>query len=178
MLLMAGLAIAAVNSGCGSNGARDTTSSASNPARSTIPGTPVVTNTLTKAKYIARADAVCQRSWADMYDSFEQRYPRVALSYQNERALSAGEAKQFGSASRNIFLPSLQIQFDDLHYLGSPRGDEQQVEAMLNSLQQAVYHGWKQRISSAKQFAAIFHRFTVLAYHYGINSCLVYESDF
>lgn len=178
LLLIAGLAVAVITSGCSNDSAKNVATTAGNLDRGTIPGTPVVTNSLTKAKYIARANALCRRSWADMYASFEQRYPLVARRYQNEQDLNAMEVKQFGSASRHIFLPSLQIQSDDLHYLGSPRGDEQQVEAMLNSLQQAVYNGWKQRILSARQFAAIFHHFTILAYEYGINSCLVYESDF
>jgi hypothetical protein len=132
---------------------------------------------LSKAQYVAKADRFCDQAWAFMLTSFSQRYPVVAHGYQNEEDAKA-EGTQFHEASQNIFLAGMQALFDNLQYVGAPETEEHEIDRVLRALQRAIYDGWERRITSAKQFSEIFNRFTVLAYEYGINHCLTYESNF
>ena len=166
--------------GCGDSS--DDTAAGDTPAdahsNSDRPREPAKATSMTKAHYIARADGVCKKSWAFMLDSFSRRYRAVSAHVDNASYFNASYGKRFQSASRHIFLPSMQIRFDDIQYIGSPKGEKEMVETLIGSLQKAVYTGWERRIRSPKQFAQIFHRFNRLAYEYGINSCLVYEASF
>lgn len=101
-----------------------------------------------------------------MRTSFKQRYKGIL------------EGKPFAAASKNIFLPSLQIQFDDIQYIGAPEGEEAQVEEMIGALQLAVFSAQEQTVSSPAQMAKIFADFNRLALAYGLDSCPVEEDTF
>lgn len=145
--------------GCGSG--------SSNEASVTSgPRTSVTTSSVSKTEYINRANGVCEKSWAIALPSFQRRYK------------STLHGKAFNAASQNIFLPSLQLQFDDIQYIGAPDGDERQVEEMIGALQLAVYRGEEQIVSSPRQMVHIFAKFSRLAIQYGIDSCPVEEATF
>jgi hypothetical protein len=139
---------------------------------------PVLTSKRNKTEYVARSNELCAEYWGRMLESFRERYPRVARRFRNAPSLRPSEEKRFQSATRLIFLAGLQAIFDDVHYLGAPKGEEQRAEAMLTALQKSVYDGFERRIRTPRQFSELFHRFNVLAYRYGMNNCLVYESTF
>lgn len=159
--LAAVLAIAAIATGCGGSSGENARTS-----ETTGPNTSVTTSSITTAEYIDRANGVCDEAWPRMLYSFERRYGGTL------------KGKPFAAASKNIFLPSLQIQFDDIHYIGAPEGEQEQVEEMVDALQAAVYSGEKQTITLPAQMVKIFAKFNRLASQYGIDSCPVEEASF
>jgi hypothetical protein len=119
---------------------------------------PVITvrPSLTKAHYIARANAICK-------ESIEQMKKSV-------RAQGLGS---YFERSEQIYLPSMQFWFDDIDYLGAPLGDAGQVEAMMRAVQVAVWRGQERGVYSGQQMAALFSKFSRMARHYGLDRCVV-----
>jgi hypothetical protein len=164
-------AIAAITTlGCGGDGSDGT--SKQDRDLSTVPriGLPVFTGSLTKAQFIARSNEFCRESWADMLQE--------AARHRRERASKASEAELFAYSSRYSFLPHIQFWFDDISYLGAPKGEEEQVEDMLKALQWAVYSGEERRIASIELMTAVFSSFNRLAREYGLDECLVDRGAF
>ena len=97
------------------------------------------------------------------------------------------ETQLFAYSARTNFLPHIQFWFDDISYLGEPMGAKPERESMimvlqpedtLKILQLSVFSGEEQRVSDAKQLAAIFSSYDRLARKYGLNDCLVEETSF
>jgi hypothetical protein len=184
--LLAAVAVAASLGGCGGSGASTPGSSsasaeasASEAARPTttqttssssfrrkkpplrVPGhksipVVVVRPSLTKANYLAQANAKCKESIAQMSESVKR-----------------SGTVSFAEKSQRIYLPGMQFWFDDIHYLGTPAGDAGQIEAMLQALQLAVWRGEEQGVSSAARLSALFNTFSRRARRYGLDACIV-----
>lgn len=164
MILVAVAAIGPIMGGCGSSTDDDPKETT---GRSTLQkiGLPVFVNSLTKAQYLARANKLCRRSWADMLNEFTY--------YRNRRNPNADQSRLFAYVSKESFLPHMQFWFDDISYLGAPRDEEVKVEDMLKALQWAVHSGQERRIPSASFLVAVFSSFNQLAREYGLDGCLV-----
>ncbi len=172
ILILGGVTLAAVAgyAGCGS-GSDDkgspisTTTAAS--AGITIPfwpnGHP---KSIGKTLYLKRANNVCQRGRNQMPRSFEGRYRNV------------NRGKLYTEATANIFLPGIQLWFDDIAYLGAPSGDKAQVEKLLTAMQRAVYASEAQHIDFSGQLIAQFAESNRLVRDYGLDSCLVEGTPF
>ena len=81
----------------------------------------------TKAEYIAKADAVCktadEKIQADAQKEFGNQQPTPAqiTKYQKEKVI-----------------PALEQQSDDLRGLDKPEGDEDELNALYDSLDKAI----------------------------------------
>lgn len=165
--LTAVVAVAVLVAGCGDEG--ESTGSDQAAAEPRI-GLPVFVNSLAKAEYLKEANKLCRISWADMLQEFDR--------YRRERGSREGEGDLFAYVSRQSFLPHMQFWFDDISYLGAPKGDREEVEDMLKALQWAVFSGAELRIGSPGTMAAVFSSFNRLAREYELNDCLVEASSF
>jgi hypothetical protein len=112
--LAALIALAAVVVGCGGSDS-DTSSS------------------LSKAQFIKQADAICEKSNDKVGSEFE--------SYAKEQGWDENKEpskKQQEEAITDVVAPSVQTQVDEIKDLGTPAGDEDQVEAMLTAVEEGV----------------------------------------
>jgi hypothetical protein len=157
LLLAVGAMILAV-SGCG-DGDSDANDTA-NLAEVLIPWGP------SKYGYIQEANKTCKENWAQVQRSFAERYRHVS------------HGARFNEAAQNIFLPSLQLVFDDISYLGAPGNDKPQIEKILIALQLAVFKGQDEGVSSSRQLGTLFSKFNRLASQYDLNACLVVPHHF
>ncbi len=121
---------------------------------------------MSKAEYVDRASAECDENWERIREVLATRYG------------GAHRGGRFNQASQDSFLPTLQIQFDDLSYLDAPDGDKDTVEAMLTELQLAVWKGEEERMSSQAQFVELFSPFSQMAHEYGIPRCVISPTSF
>jgi ABC-type lipoprotein release transport system permease subunit len=101
------LAVGALAAGCGSSD--DSDSSTSN---------------LTKAAWIAKADAICQQG--------NQEIEQAAKEQFGNQKPSAADVQQF---ARGVALLGTQDQVDQIRALGAPSGDEDQVNHILDTVQ-------------------------------------------
>lgn len=164
--------------GCGSSGSASSSTAlgSSNPTKTqpknddpSLLETPLVRTSLSKAQYVAKANIVCKTDMGEILKSFaayRDELPRVR------------NRKLFAGASHHFILPSLQLEFDHLHYLGAPTKGQPHVEHILAALQHGVYSGRKQPVTSPKQLQAIFARFNRLTAGFGIHRCPVRKSLF
>jgi hypothetical protein len=166
--LAGALFAATIVSGCGGSSSDDSAEGSIN--RPSEPGIelPLALVSLSRTQYLAQANALCRRSWADMLTKFARR--------RND--FKGNEAQLFAFYSRNSFLPHMQFWFDDIVYLGAPEGEPEPYEGALEALQAAVYEGQERRISSPAQFAAIFADFNRRARKAGLDECLVEADSF
>jgi hypothetical protein len=109
------LALAAVVAGCG--GGDDTSGSSA---------------TLTKAQFIKQADAICGDA------NKQSQKDAEAFAEKNDFTLEKASEEQLEDAISAVFVPSLNQQVEELSALGAPDGDEEQVEAITDALQDAA----------------------------------------
>jgi hypothetical protein len=163
-------AIALAVGGCG--GSSDSTSAESTGAESTGTEstgggqqTTVHTSSLSKTEFIEKADAICTREKSKGLNAMG------AYVKENQGATSLGKAELIGEAIQKVFLPSVQSQVDQIRALGAPAGEEQEVEAILVSLEEAV-EGASQGTPSSARFAQSFANSGALAREYGLTACV------
>jgi hypothetical protein len=158
-------AIALGAGGCG--GGSDSASGESTGATATGGGAnqTVHSSSLSKAEFIKRADAICTREKTKGLEAMG--------AYVKESKGAAGQEKAalIGEAIQKVFLPSVQSQVDQIRALGAPEGDEQEVEAILVALEEAV-EGASQGTPSSAHFAQSFSNAGSLAREYGLSGCV------
>jgi ABC-type lipoprotein release transport system permease subunit len=108
LLVVAGLAVAAVAAGCGGGDDNSDTTTVS----------------LTKAEWIAKADAICQQG--------DQQIEAAAKQAFGNQKPTAAAVQQFATGTA---LPNTQSQIDQIRALGAPSGDEDQVSKILDTVQ-------------------------------------------
>jgi len=112
---LAGIAaIAAIAAGCGSS-SDDSTSS------------------LTKAEFIAQADAICKKGNDEIETDFEAFAKENGVQENEEPSKSQGV-----EISETILVPNIENQSEELRELEVPTADEAEISAMLDSLDQGV----------------------------------------
>lgn len=119
-VLFAGvLALALVAAGCGSSD--DST------------GTTDVTVTITKDQLIAQGDTICKQGDKEIEAGFERYAEENELPDNGEPSEEQGV-----ELVESVIVPSIKTQAELLRGLGAPEGDEEEIEAMLDSLDEAV----------------------------------------
>lgn len=162
------LAAVAGYAGCGdSNKEGETSATTAASTDISIPFWPYGhPKSIDKALYLERANDICQRGRNEMPKGFDGRYRNV------------NSGKNYTEATENIFLPGIQLWFDDIAYLGAPPGEKAQVEKFLTAMQRAVYASEAQHIDFSRQLIAQFADSNRLARAYGLDSCLVEGTPF
>ena len=117
-LLAALGAIALLVAGCGSsdNGTTDTT-----------------TASLTKAEFLKQGNAICAAGNKKLEAGFESFGKEHNLSEKKEPT----EA-EFEELAETVLVPGVQSQVEGLRALGTPEGDEGELDELLTSAEEAV----------------------------------------
>ncbi len=119
-LLLAGvMALGVIAAGCGSSD--DST------------GTTNVTVTITKDQLIAQGDKICKQGDKEIEEGFERYAEENNLPDNGEP-----NKKQGIDLVETVIVPSVKTQAELIRGLGIPEGDEDEVEAMLDGLDEAV----------------------------------------
>jgi hypothetical protein len=94
------------------------------------------TVTLTKVEFIKQGDAICKAGNKEIEEGFEEFAEENNLPENKEPSKDQGV-----ELVETVFLPSIQQQGEELRELGAPEGDEEQVDELLTSLEDAVAEG-------------------------------------
>jgi hypothetical protein len=120
-VLFAGVLALAIVAGCGSSD------------DSTDTDTTSVDVTITKEQLIAQGDAICKQGNEEIEEGFE--------SYAEENGIPKNQEpsdEQGVEIVETVLVPNLKTQAELIRGLGAPEGDEEQVEELLDSLDEAV----------------------------------------
>ena len=108
--------IAAVVAGCGDDGETTETE----------------TVAITKAELIKQGDQICAKANEQSETEAEE------FAEENGFKLEEATEEQLEDAVREVLVPSLSRQAEELEALGAPEGDEEQVEGIVVSLEDAA----------------------------------------
>jgi hypothetical protein len=114
------------------------------------------TVSLTKAEWIAKADAICQQGNQEIGQAAQQQF--------GNQKPTADEVKQFGVGTA---LPNTQTQVDKIRALGAPSGDEDEVNKILDTVQADI----DKAKSAGDVEDSTFADGNALAKQYGLKVC-------
>lgn len=120
-------------------------------------------SSLSKEEFIAKAGAICTR---EKTKGLEEMGEYV----KQHPATGKAKLEEIGEALQTVFLPAVQRQVDQIRALGAPAGDEDEVEAILDALEEAVQEAG-QGTPSNGSFAKAFASSASLAREYGLAAC-------
>jgi hypothetical protein len=124
-LLIVALAIAAAASGCGGGG--DDSGSSSGD------GDDATAASISKAEFIKETDAICTQGGKRTQAKF--------VAFLEEKAIPEGQepsTEQVEEIGTKIMAPALEEQAEEVRQLGFPAGDEEQIEAFLAGVEEAI----------------------------------------
>jgi hypothetical protein len=88
-------------------------------------------SSLTKAEFVKQGNAICKKGAQEINAGFE----KVAKTIPKNQQPSQAQLEKFAN---DTLIPSVQGQIDDIRALDPPSGDEDQVNALLDSAQEAL----------------------------------------
>lgn len=91
------------------------------------------TSSLTKAEFIAQADAICKKGNAEIESGFEDFAKEAGIKKNEEPSTAQGV-----EVSETVLIPYIKEQSEELRDLGAPSGDEGEITAMLDSLDEGI----------------------------------------
>jgi hypothetical protein len=149
IVLVAGVvATAAIVAGCGSSDdSSDTTA-------------------LTKQQFIAQADAICKKGNTEINEGFE------SFAKENDIPKNQEPSKEQGKEIvETVIVPSIDSQAEGIRALGVPSGDEDEISAMLDSLDEAVEEAEEDPEALFTSKSDPFAEPNELAQDYGLKTC-------
>lgn len=143
------LGVALVWAGCGS-------SSDSNSE--------VTASSISKAQFIKEADAACKKGEEEIQEDFK------AFAAENASVKNPTE-EQFSELIDAVLVANIEREVEDIRALGAPKGDEQEVEAILVAREEGIEEAEAQPKRAVQGNMAGFEKADKLAKEYGFGSC-------
>jgi hypothetical protein len=117
-----------------------------------------------KAEFVDQANAICKKG--------KKKGLKEMTAYAEAHANSSQrKLAQLAKALQVAFLPEVQNQVDEIRALGAPQGDEKQIEAFLDALEEGIEAASQSSASSGLQLGPNFKHSAQLARGYGLDAC-------
>jgi hypothetical protein len=121
---------------------------------------------LTKQQFIAQADAICKQGNKEIEEGFE------SFAEQNDIPKNQEPSKAQGKEIvETVIVPSIDSQVEGIRALGFPSGDEDELSAMLDSLDEAVEEAEEDPEALFAAKSDPFGKPNELAQNYGLKTC-------
>jgi len=161
IILLVAMAIIVAVAGCGDND--DASSATAGDAGSAS----LPSSLLTKAEYIAKANAICTRRQRKLLKDLSA----YSVAYSERHPDKRASAHAFPGGLREVGIPGMQAQLNELRELGWPSKDQAGAEAYLEALEDAIFSVRERPRTSGEQFLRDFRKSRDLARDYGIGPC-------
>jgi hypothetical protein len=149
-LVAAVAAVALVVAGCGDSDDSTTDSGAS----------------LTKAEFVKQGNAVCAKGNKEIEEGFEEFSEEKNLRQNKEPSKAV-----LTEASETILIPAVSSQIDELRALGTPEGDEGEVDQLLTNAEEVLEEGEEDPVSLTEEGSGGFTDVNKEARAYGLTVC-------
>jgi hypothetical protein len=123
---------------------------------------------LSKTTFIAQVDRYCRQAWKEILRNYKE-YSRTLDTKLSQRQRTA-------QAIRLSLMAGIDFHiFDNVHFLGAPKGEEVEVEEIIGAMQEAVERGQRlDPLYSVAEVTALFSDYNQRAALYGLDGdCLV-----
>lgn len=118
---------------------------------------------LTKAEFIKQGDQICKKA------NEENEAEAEEFAKENDFTLEKASKDQIEEAVVAVLVPSIEKQAEEIEALGAPKGDEEKVEEIVTSLEDAA--GEIEDEPKAVFEGDILGKPTELAKDYGFKVC-------
>jgi hypothetical protein len=162
LIVATALAAVLLVAGCGDG---DDSSASGSAETSESTEITVESGSLSKAQFIEKADAVCEKG--------RKKFERLLgdfISSAEANESSSGQQAQAKALVNSVFAPIYEEQIDEISSLGAPSGDEDEVEAVLKAIQQDIDKGKEDPLKYVRS-ENIFAGSTKPARAYGFTYC-------
>jgi hypothetical protein len=153
VLLASALAMAIVAAGCGSSSDDDS-------------GTTDATVSVTKEQLIKQGDTICKQGNEEIEEGFAR--------FMKDNNVPQGKEpsdEQGVEIVETVIVPNLETQSELIRGIGIPEGDEEQVEAMLDSLDEGIETAENDPEALFKEDTDPFADANAKAQEYGFTEC-------
>jgi hypothetical protein len=132
-------------------------------------GDSVEAGSLTKSKFIEKADAICEANSEEIQEEFA-RY--LEVKSKKSKGASTEDLLDDHAAEivNTIAIPHFEEEVDRIGQLGAPSGDEEEVTAILIAMDQVIEKATEQP-KAFIQSGASFGKAAKLARSYGLTAC-------
>jgi hypothetical protein len=122
------------------------------------------TSEITKAQFINRADAICQKA-------NEDKQQAIAASFKKRSLTSLPENKKVQEEIVLEAIPPLKKMTKELGALGAPSGDEKKVESMVDSYEAGIESIEEDPAGALGESYDAFDKANQMAAAYGLEAC-------
>lgn len=144
--------VASIVAGCGGGGDDDATASS-----------------ITKAQFIKQADTVCEETLKRAQAAY-QSYLSEA-SQTNDLGENLSEEEQAAALIAAVLTPNSEQETEELRDLGSPAGDEDEVEALISAREEYLEIAQAEPGYFGRKSSAVASKSEKLAREYGLEAC-------
>lgn len=152
--------------GCG--GSSGDASGNSGQTYSVVADTTVTTGEVAPANYVPQINEICRKAWVTIVNNFKD--------YSSWHKEDGSKKKRFIESVQLSLLAGIEFHiFDSIYRLGTPPGEEHEVEEIIGPLQSAIERGQRSLapVASKAQVEALFDEYNQRARLYGFDDCLV-----
>jgi hypothetical protein len=132
-------------------------------------GEEITASSLSKAEFIARADAICAKGQRQVERNFGAYAKETDLKVQQITKKPTKE--QVNGLVNTVLVPAIEEEIAEIRALGAPAGDEDKIEAMLEAMEEGIEtaEGLPQKV--LEQTGIAFGIGSRLAKEYGLTTC-------
>jgi hypothetical protein len=124
------------------------------------------TSALTKQQFIAQADAICKRGNEEIEEGYESFAEQNDIPKNQEPSNAQGK-----EIVETVIIPSVDSQAKGIRALAAPSGDEDEISAMLDSLDEAIAEAEEDPEALVTSQSDPFAKPNELAQEYGLEVC-------
>ena len=121
---------------------------------------------ITKAEFIKEVDAVCAKGNKQIETKF--------IDYVQSTGFKVGQQpseKQLEELLETLLIPTVEQETEEIEDLGMPKGDEQEVEALLAAIEEGREKAEEDPKSVILETGVAFAKADELAKKYGLKVC-------
>lgn len=159
--LLAALVSLLVITGCG-GGDSDGSTSASNEqsgGAADAAAVELASKSPSEAEFKKQASEICGRAG------------KAIVSALLQPPKGGSEAEAFEALNESVFLPTTERELSELAALGAPKGQEEQIQSILDAMQEGVSALNQGPITSLEAFGKAFAPYDQLMAKFGLRSC-------
>jgi hypothetical protein len=130
------------------------------------------TNSLTKAEFLKQGNAICRKGNAKIESEFEEFAEKHHFK-ENEKP----SEPVLEEATETILVPAISGQVEEIRALGTPEGDEGEVDKILSGAEEAVKEAEEDPVAFAEEESPKLTQVNKEARAYGLTVCGEEESE-